>query len=181
MPDPVRISATENVAYDGSFKPSFFNAEAFCGLGVSADDLVENAEWFSSGEAYRKWLDIARAEVQDSESDHIYTLKVCEAGARYGDRCNITLRIPEEWPPHSLMELFLKGSGLFPEDKVNSVKTFKDQLDMLKTMEGWHDVHVTGAVNEAFATRVSNALELIYFGVDVKKVQNSQLMQFVML
>jgi hypothetical protein len=171
MPDPVRVAATEKVTYDGAFRPSFFNGEMFCALGLTIGDLVDNAKWFSTAEAYRKWLDVAREEIKDAkDAGNIFTLGVYDAGVRYGDRCNITLRIPEEWPAHHLMYLFLEGSNKFNAQVLNKMTTCNDQLNALKTLSGWHDVHTTDLIKHAFASRVSNALELIYFGVDAKKV-----------
>jgi hypothetical protein len=100
----------------------------------------------------------------------ILTLQVHKAGKRFGDRCNITLRMPEEWTPHHLLHVLLKGSGMFHEHQLQQTLTFADQLTLLKCLDGWHEVHTTGLVHEGFATRVSNALELIYFGVDPSKV-----------
>jgi hypothetical protein len=173
MPDPVRVAATEKGTYDGAFRSTFFNAEMLCAFGLTVSDLVDNAIWFSTAEAHRKWLDVAREDVKDAkDAGRVFTLGVYDAGVRYGDRCNITLRMPEEWPPHHLMFELLQGSGMFTNDMLTKHATFRDQITALQTLDGWHDVHTTGVVNEGFATRISNALELLYFGVDAKKVRN---------
>jgi hypothetical protein len=77
--------------------------------------------------------------------------------------------MPEEWPPHHLMFKLLQGSDMFDDDMLTNLGTFQDQITALKTLDGWHDVQLTGLVNQGFAARISNALELLYFGVDSKK------------
>jgi hypothetical protein len=159
MPDPVRVAATEKVTYDGAFRPTFVNAEMFCALGLTVGDLFDNTEWFSSAQTYRQWLDVARQKMKDvDDARSIFTLRVYAAGVWYGDRCNITLHMPEEWPQHHLMLKLLQGSGMFDDDNLTNVGTFQAQITGLKTFDGWHDIHTTGLVNEGFAARISNAL-----------------------
>jgi hypothetical protein len=42
------------------------------------------------------------------------------------------------------------------------------QLTLLKQLPGWIEINMTGTVNESFGERLSNALELIYFGKPTK-------------
>jgi hypothetical protein len=42
------------------------------------------------------------------------------------------------------------------------------QLELLKQLPGWDDTSVTGTVNESFGERLSNALELTFFGVSAQ-------------
>jgi hypothetical protein len=65
--------------------------------------------------------------------------------------------------------IFMQISGMFDDNMLSKLGSFQNQLNALKTMEGRRDVHTTGLVNEAFATCVSSALELITFGVHARK------------
>jgi hypothetical protein len=48
-----------------------------------------------------------------NDDDVALNLSTTEAGDRYKDRANITVRIPGQWPAHSLLLAFLKAAGRF--------------------------------------------------------------------
>lgn len=171
MPDTARIAALDKPVYQGPQLPRFFDAEQLCAQGLKKKDLVAKPVWFSTVSEYRKILDLARKNTTDDES-MVLSLGTTEAGDKFRDRANITVRQPGQWPAHSLISELLMGSGRFERQDVRACKTMEQQLNLLKKMPGWTDVNLTGAVNEAFGERLSNALELVYFGVPAKKVRD---------
>jgi hypothetical protein len=94
--DLVRQSALDKPRYNGEFLPSYFNAEAFLALGLSVTDLQENAVMFKNVESYRKHLAMLREEHENRAKEPLYTLEVRTAGAVFGERCNVRLRVPRE-------------------------------------------------------------------------------------
>lgn len=168
MPDSTRLAATDSPVYDGKQLPRFFDAEQLCAQGLKKEDLVKHPEWFSTASEYRSVLDLSKAATTNSE-DRALTLATTEAGDKYKDRANITLRIPQQWGPHSLIATLLRASNQIQTADVKGCKTMADQLKLLKTLFSWEDINLSGTVNETFGDRLSNALELIYFGVNAIK------------
>ncbi len=169
MPDTARIAAADTPTYDGKQLPRFFDAEQLCAQGLAKRDLVRNPQWFETHSEYRKILELAKTATRDDE-DVVLNLGTTEAGDRYKDRANITVRIPSQWPAHSLVSELLRASDRFEQSNITKCTTMAMQLDLLKELPGWSDLNVTGTVNETFGERLSNALELIYFGVSSRKV-----------
>jgi hypothetical protein len=173
MPDHTRAAATEKPVYSGVFRPRFFDGEQFCALGFRFDDLVENAGWFQTLPYFRKSLDEARSVILNRSRPPLFKLDLRKEGMIYGDRCNLAQRIPMEWPAHSLLKTLLLASPTTEDTQVKAAKTFEQQLKLLAAMPGWTDTYVTGTINEAFEVRLTNALELLYFGVDAAKARAS--------
>jgi hypothetical protein len=169
MPDSTRIAATDSPLFDGTQLPRFFDAEQLAAQGITKKDLVANAHWFGSASEYRKILEVAKTETRNDESCAL-TLGTTEAGDRYKDRANITVRIPSQWPAHAWIAELLRGATSFDRATIKRCNTMAMQLELLKQLPGWEDVNSTGTVNESFGERLSNALELIYFGVNAQKV-----------
>jgi hypothetical protein len=171
MPDYTRAAATETPVYTGEFRPRFYDGEQFCALGFRFDDLVDNYKWFQSLAYFRKSLDEARDVVMNPSKPPLFTLHLRKEGQKFGDRCNLAQRIPSEWPAHSLLKTLLLASSFTEDAQVKAAKTFEQQLRLLAAMPGWKDTYVTGTINEAFELRLTNALELLYFGVDAAKAR----------
>jgi hypothetical protein len=167
--DLVRQSALDKPRFNGEFLPSFFNAEALLALGLCVEDLKEHAEIFENVESYRKNLALLREEHENRAKDPLYTLQVRTAGAVFGERCNLRLRIPKEWPAHMLLKTLLNACKKVTTDEVKRAKRFSEQLELLQRIDGWSDTTYGGNVNTIFMDRLSNALELVYFGVDPEK------------
>ena len=173
MPDTARIAALDKPAYPGPQLPRFFDAKQLCAQGLKKKDLVKNPPWFATEADYRKTLDMCRKATTDDES-LVLSLATTQAGDKYRDRANITVRQPGQWPVHSLITELLRSSDRFEHEEVKACKTMEQQLNLLKMLPGWTDVNLTGAVNETFGERLSNALELLYFGVPAKKVRRRE-------
>lgn len=83
-------------------------------------------------------------------------------------------RVPSEWPAHWLLGKMLRAARQLTRAEVKSAQTFAAQLLLLQKIPGWSDSTSAGNVNESFASRLDNAMELIYFGVDAGKVRAVQ-------
>jgi hypothetical protein len=171
MPDNARLAAVDRPTYDGSQLPRFFDAEQLCAQSLAKKDLVRNPGWFATPADYRKTLELAKTNTRNDE-DVVLNLATTEAGDRFKDRGNITVRIPEQWPAHSLIADLLRASNQFERRDIIQCHTMAHQLTLLKKLSGWQDMNITGTINESFGERLSNALELIYFGVDPQKVRH---------
>jgi hypothetical protein len=169
MPDNVRIAALDTPTYDGRQLPRFFDAEQLCAQGLAKRDLVRNPQWFATQADYRQTLELAKTSTRDDE-DVVLNLATTEAGDRYKDRANITVRVPSQWPAHSLIGDLLRASNHIERTDIIGCTTMAMQLDLLQQLPGWREINVSGTVNESFGERLSNALELIYFGVNPQKV-----------
>jgi hypothetical protein len=98
-----------------------------------------------------------REEHENRAKDPFYTLRVRTAGAVFGERCNVRLRIPKERPAHMLLKSLLNSCNKVTIEEVKQAKTFADQLDLLQRMNGWSDTTLGGNVNDIFKDRLSNA------------------------
>ena len=133
MLDSTRLAATDSPVYDGKQLPRFFDAEQLCAQGLKKEDLVKHPGWFSTAPEYRSVLDLSKAATTNSE-DRALTLDTTEAGDKCKDRANITLRIPQQWGPHSLIATLLRAINQIQTADVKGSKTVADHLKLLKTL-----------------------------------------------
>jgi hypothetical protein len=168
--DIVRQSATEKPSYNGVFLPSFFNAEAVAAVGVSLKLIKQSPQFFQTEGAHGNVLQMLRDEQMQKPHPPFFTFALMKEGRVFGARCNLRLRVPEMWPPHPFVKDLLVAGRISKTD-AKAAQTFKDQIVLLQKLKGWRRDNLSGTVNEAFAEHLSNALELIYFGVDAAKVR----------
>jgi hypothetical protein len=123
--DLVRQSALDKPRYDEKFWSSFFDAEAFLALGLFVKDLQENdfRVGVIASEASR---DAAWRARKPCKRPLVYFAS--ENGWRsFGERCNVRLHIPKEWPAHMPLKSLLNSCNKVTTEEVKQAKTFANQ------------------------------------------------------
>jgi hypothetical protein len=140
---------------------------------LGLDDI--RPEFFRTKPAFDQVLGMLEQTVTGSTTQGVtFSMKATNLIGKvvYGSlRTNMEVRQPKTYPPHTGVAEFLRARVELTEHQVDECVTFADQVELLRSCEGWHQRYQNGMKDMMMLTSLSQVCQMITFGVPAEKVR----------